>query len=173
MLRKADAWMQVVRWQCSDDFWAFVRPLLPVHKNRDPFNRGRLRRDDRDAMNAILFVLRTGCQWNALNATGICSSSTAHRRFQEWQKAGVFLKLWQDGLDVYDELKGLDWKWQSMDGAMTKAPLGGGKNRSESYGSSQIRHQAKPSHRGARCSRGTGRGRSERQRLQARAGDAR
>ena len=35
-------------------------------------------------MDAIFFVLRTGCQWNALNATGICSSSSAHRRFQEW-----------------------------------------------------------------------------------------
>ena len=39
----------------------------------------------------------------------------------------MFLKLWQDGLSVYDELKGLNWCWQSMDGAMTKAPLGGGK----------------------------------------------
>jgi hypothetical protein len=28
-------------------------------------------------------VLRTGYQWNALNATGICSSRSAHRRFQE------------------------------------------------------------------------------------------
>jgi hypothetical protein len=26
-----------------------------------------------------------------------------------------------------DELKGIDWKWQSMDGAMTKSPLGGKK----------------------------------------------
>jgi hypothetical protein len=39
-------------------------------------------------------------------------------------------------LDAYDEVKGIDWSWQSMDGAMTKAPLGGGKNRSQSYGSS-------------------------------------
>jgi transposase len=46
---------------------------------------------DRQAMNVILFVLRTGCQWNALNATGICSSSSAHRRFLEWTEAGVFL----------------------------------------------------------------------------------
>ena len=102
--------------------------------NKDPLGRGRHRRDDRDAMDAILFVARTGCQWNALNATGICSSSTAHRRFQEWTQAGVFLKLWQSGLEVYDELKGLNWSWQSLDGAMTKAPLGGGKNRSESHG---------------------------------------
>jgi transposase len=82
-------------------------------------------------MDAIFFVLRTGCQWNALNATGICSSSSAHRRFQEWTAAGVFVTLWAEGLREYDALKGLDWSWVAMDGAMTKAPLGGertGKN---------------------------------------------
>lgn len=150
------------KWRCSDEFWAFVEPLLPVHKNQDALGRGRPRRSDRDAMDAILFVARTGCQWNALNATGICSSSTAHRRFQEWTQAGVFLKLWQGGLEVYDELKGLNWSWQSMDGAITKAPLGGEKNRPESDGSSQRRHQAKSAHRGRRYSGGTGRGGCER-----------
>lgn len=89
---------------------------------------------DRKAMDGILFVLRTGCQWNALNETGICSSSTAHLRFQEWTEAGVFLKLWKIALEDYDELKSIDWSWQSMDGALTKAPLGGGKNRPKSYG---------------------------------------
>ncbi len=165
--------MQSNRWRCSDEFWAFVEPLLPVHVNKDPLGRGRPREDDRNAMDAILFVARTGCQWNALNATGICSSSVAHQRFQEWAQAGVFLELWQDGLSVYDELKGLNWSWQSMDGAMTKAPLGGGKNGAESYGSSQSRHQAKSAHRGGRRSGGTGRGRGERQRLQTCAGDTR
>lgn len=33
-------------------------------------------------------VLRTGCQWRALDATAICSGSTANDRFQEWQQAG-------------------------------------------------------------------------------------
>ena len=86
-------------------------------------------------MDAIFFVLRTGCQWNSLNATGICSSSSAHRRFQEWAKAGVFLQLWKEGLLEYEEAKGIDWSWLSMDGAMTKAPLGGEKNRAQSHGS--------------------------------------
>ncbi len=93
-------------------------------------------------MNAIFFVLRTGCQWNALNATGLCSSSSAHRRFQEWTAAGVFRKLWAMGLKEYDALKGIDWSWQSMDGAMTKAPLGGEKNRTQSHGPGQRRREA-------------------------------
>jgi transposase len=76
-----------------------------------------------------------------LNETGICASSSAHRRFQEWTQAGVFKKLWANGLEEYDELKGIQWRWQSMDGAMTKAPLGGEKNRAQSDGSSQGRRQ--------------------------------
>ena len=131
------------RWHVSDDLWAFLEALLPEHENPDPWRRGRPRCNDRDAMNGIFFVLRTGCQWNALNATGICSSSTAHRRFQEWCQAGVFAKLWQAGLEVYEELQGLNWAWVSMDGAMTKPPLGGGENRPQSHGSGQIRHQTK------------------------------
>ena len=85
-------------------------------------------------IHGIFYVLRTGCQWKALDATGICSGSTAHLRFQEWVAAGVFLELWRTGLERYDELQGLDWDWLSMDGAMTKSPLGGGKNRSQSHG---------------------------------------
>ena len=66
-------------------------------------------------------------QWNALNATGICSSSSAHRRFQEWERAGVFHAFWRQGLLEYDERVGIDWSWLAADGAMTKAPLGGPK----------------------------------------------
>ena len=84
-------------------------------------------------MNAIFFVLKTGGQWNALNATGICSSSSAHRRFQEGNSAGVFKKLWKKCLERYDELKGIDWSFCSMDGAMARAPLGGEKKRAESH----------------------------------------
>lgn len=79
---------------------------------------------DRAAMDAIFFRLRTGCQWNALNATGLCSSSSAHRRFQEWTAAVVFLELWRRGVTAYDEIQGIDWSWLAADGAMTKAPLG-------------------------------------------------
>ena len=68
--------------------------------------------------------LRTGCRWKALDATGICSGSSAHRRFQEWTHAGVFKMLWTQGLLDYDELKGMEWEWQARDGAMPKAPLG-------------------------------------------------
>jgi putative transposase len=99
-------------------------PLLPAPPPH-PLGCHNPRVADRKAMDAIFFVLRTGCQWGALDATGICKHSSAHRRFQEWASAGVFVNLWARGLHEYDQLKGLDWRWLAMDGAMTKAPLGG------------------------------------------------
>ena len=131
-------------FRVSDALWKKIEPILPKHENTHRFGGGRPRKPDRVCMDAIFFVLRTGSQWKALDATGICPGSTAHDRFQEWEKAGVFRKLWEAGLQQYDELKGLDWSWQSMDGAMTKAPLGGGKNRFQPHGSRQRRRQAQP-----------------------------
>jgi len=87
---------------------------------------------DRKVLNGIFYVLRTGCQWKALDATKICSGSTAHARFQEWEREGFFARLWEEALCDYDDLEGLDWSWLSLDGAMTKAPLGGEKKRPQS-----------------------------------------
>jgi putative transposase len=112
------------QWRIPDALWERIESLLPPRPSHR-FGGHNPRVHDRRAMDAISFVLRTGCQWNALNATGLCSSSSAHRRFQEWTAAGVFVTLWATGLQEYDELVGLDWEWLAMDGAMTKAPLGG------------------------------------------------
>ena len=155
-------------WRIPDELWAQIQPLIPKGKPH-PLGCHRPRVDDRSAMDAILFVLRTGCQWEALSATGICSKSSAHRRFQEWTQAGVFRDLWNRGLLAYDELQGIEWECHcpegTRDGAMTKAPLGGGKNRSQSHGPGQERHEAKPAdRRGGRAPR-RGRGGSQPARL--------
>ena len=118
-------------WELSDELWTQVAPLLPkvVPKTR---GRGRARRKvggrprvpDRTALAGILYVLRTGCQWKAVpRAYG--SGSTVHLRFQQWERAGVFRRMWRTGLAEYDDLEGIAWRWQAVDGTMTKAPLGG------------------------------------------------
>jgi transposase len=119
-------------FRISDELWAVLEPLLPVHVNTHRFGGGRPRVSDRRCADAIFYVLRTGCQWAALNETDLCAKSTAYDRFREWVAAGVFLKLWQVGVEQFDELQGIDWEWLSMDGAMAKAPLGGEKNRPQS-----------------------------------------
>ena len=148
--------MATNRFEVSDALWAKVRTLLPVHVNRHRFGGGRPRVPDRVCLHAVLFVLRTGCQWKALDATGICSGSTAHRHFQQWVQAGVFEHLFHDGVKAYHELCGIDWSFLSLDGSLTKAPLGGGKNRGQPHRSGQTRGQTQPA--GRRPGRAAGRG---------------
>jgi putative transposase len=149
------------RWHIPDELWDGIALLLPEHKNTHRFGGGRPRIPDRVCMEAILFVLRTGCQWKALNATRFCPSSTAHDRFQEWVAAGVFQKMWDTGLTAYDEWKGIDWSWLSMDGCMTKAPLGGGKDGQKPDRSRQEGGQAQPAGRRRGHPGGDGRGRRQ------------
>ena len=137
-------------FRVSDELWAVLEPVLPRHVNTHRFGGGKPRTPDRQCADAIFYVLRTGCQWKALDATELCPHSTAHDRFQEWVAAGVFRKLWKAGVEQFDDLKGLDWRWLSMDGAMSKAPLGGEKNRAQSHGSSQTGRQTERTDRGPR-----------------------
>src|SRR5712692_11767516 len=131
---EATHYADVESWELSDSLWVQIEPLLPKAKSRYR-GRGRQRKhiggrpgaQPRRLMAGILYVLRTGCQWNALPKATYGSGKTAHRYFQRWVRAGVFRRMWADGLTEYDELKGIAWKWQAADGTMTKAPLGGQK----------------------------------------------
>ena len=134
--------------QISDSLWGRIKPLLPVYKQSCKGGRPRL--PLRDVVTGIVYVLRTGCQWKAMPAQ-FGSGSAIHAYFQEWVQLGIFEKLWQRALEEYDELKGIDWRWQSLDGAMTKAPLGGEKNREKPDRSRQAGRQAICVDRGARC----------------------
>ena len=131
---KTTRYVDVASWELSDSLWLQIEPLLPRVKSRYR-GRGKERKhiggrpaaNRRKLISGILYVLRTGCQWNALPKETYGSGKTAHRYFQRWVRAGVFRRMWAAGLTDYDELKGIAWKWQAADGAMTKAPLGGEK----------------------------------------------
>jgi len=119
---------QIKSWTVSDAFWAKVEPLIPVPQRsadraylRKP-GGGRKPMPPRQIFTAIVYVLRTGCQWKALPRE-FGSASAVHLHFQKWQAAGFFLRLWQAGLAEYDEMEAIAWNWQSIDGAMHKAPL--------------------------------------------------
>jgi len=116
-------------WVVTDAFWQRVEPLIPTHKRpadqafvRKP-GAGRKPKPARLVFEGIVYVLRTGCQWKALPSERFGSASAIHRRFLEWERAGVFQALWKAGLAEYDQLEGIAWRWQSIDGAMFKAPL--------------------------------------------------
>ena len=108
-------------WRVPDALWKRIAPLLPVPPPRP--RGGRPRKPDRPLMDAIFHLLRTGGQWKSLPPTFDLPGMVDC--FQEWMAAGVFRRLWRKGLPACDDERGLEWEWQAMDGAMTKAPLGG------------------------------------------------
>lgn len=138
-------------WRIPDALWEQIEPLLPKRKRR---RFGRPPIPQRRIFDGIYYVLRTGCQWKA-TPPEFSSGSTLHRWFQRWVQKGVFKKLWQAGLLQYDKLKHIKWKWQSIDGAMTKAPLGGEKDGPKPYRSSQIWNEEVPSYRWRRRASGS------------------
>ena len=109
-------------WRIPDDLWRELEPLLPAPRSAGL--PGRPQVPFRKVLNGILHVLRTGCQWKAVPKE-FGSGSTCHKRFQEWERAGLFEQLWEKLLARYDELRGIQWRFQSLDSAIVKAPLGG------------------------------------------------
>jgi putative transposase len=121
---------RVQSWEVSDELWSRVEPLLPRRNPRAERQRrfrrrpggGRKAISPRAIFAAILYVLRTGCQWKALPKS-FGSASAIHHHFQTWRQKGFFMRLWRAGLAEYDEMEGIAWEWQSLDGTQGKAPL--------------------------------------------------
>ena len=120
---------KVKSWEVSDSFWKKVEPLIPSRK-RDPNKKyqrkpggGRKPMPARKIFEGIVYVLRTGCQWKALPKEGFGSWSAIHTHFLHWAGSWFFVTLWRAGLAEYDEMEGISWKWQSIDGAIVKAPM--------------------------------------------------
>ena len=110
-------------WHMPEDLWSRLAPLLGPEKA--PGTPGRPAVAFRVIFDALLYVLRTGCQWRAIPRHEYAPGSTVHGRFRQWVKAGVFEKAGKVLLAYYDQEVGIAWKWQALDGVITKAPLGG------------------------------------------------
>ena len=107
-----------------DKLWDEIKMILPKEKPSRTIGRPII--PYRKVLDGILYVLRTGCQWKMLPSE-YGSGSTCHRRFQEWNKRGVFKKTWIKLLKIYDKEMGINWTWQSIDSISVKSPLGGRK----------------------------------------------
>ena len=120
---------RVDSWVVTDDFWERVEPLIPVRERlagkeylRKP-DAGRPPKPSRQLFEAVIYVLRMGCQWKAVPKERFGSASAVHKGFLEWQATGVFESLWQAGLAEYDQMEGIAWRCLSIDAAKFKAPL--------------------------------------------------
>jgi transposase len=109
-------------WRVPDALWAVAEPLLAQYD--PPAPTGRRRIDQRAALDAIIYRLRTGVQWNHLPAE-LPDDSSVHRTFQRWRARGVFDHLWAVVQEACEELGGVDWEWQAADTMTQKARKGG------------------------------------------------
>jgi len=109
-------------WHVPDGLWETLEPILKEHD--PPRSTGRSRIDQRAALDAIIFRLRTGCQWNRLPKE-FPDDSSVHRTFQRWIELGVLDRIWAALIEECEELGGVNWEWQAADGAMGKARFGG------------------------------------------------
>jgi len=107
----------------SDALWEVVAPLLPPDRPKP--KGGRPRVPDRAALAGIVFVLKTGIQWQELPVEMGCGSgSTCWRRLRDWQEAGVWDRLHRTLLDRLGRADRIDWARASLDSASVPAKRG-------------------------------------------------
>jgi putative transposase len=109
-------------WEVSDDLWNIMQAIWD--ELDPPSWTGRDRIDQRVALNGIIYQMRSGCPWNHLPKP-FGDHSSVHRTFQRWVQKGVLEQIWATLVESCEELGGVDWRWQSPDGAMGKARFGG------------------------------------------------
>ncbi len=94
-------------WRVPDELWQKLEFVLSEY---DPPNSiGRKRIDARAALDAIIFRLRSGCQWNQLPAE-FPDDSSVHRTFQRWEQNGVLDGFWAILVEECEDLGGVEWQ---------------------------------------------------------------
>ncbi len=107
-----------------DALWNLIQPLLPSTSPRPKGGRPRL--PDRACLTGILFVLRSGIQWEMLpQEMGCGSGMTCWRRLRDWQEAGIWQLIHFVLLDWLARYGQIDWSRAAMDGSSVRAVFGG------------------------------------------------
>ena len=106
----------------NNDQWKLLEPLLP--KARLSPKGGRPAINNRQVLEGILWVLRTGARWQDM-PDRYPSASTCWRRLRLWEEHGVWLDVWRKFLSMLDEKGALDWQEAFIDGSFAPAKKGG------------------------------------------------
>lgn len=109
-------------WAADDALRAEVRPLPGADAPRE--KAGRPRAADRRIRDGLIWLARTGAQWEAWPRARFGPKSTAHDRLKEWAAHGCLAAAWALLLGRSDAEIGLRWEWQAADGGIVEAPLG-------------------------------------------------
>ncbi len=119
--------MRALKPEVVHHLWDRMRDLIPVPDDRHPLGCHRRRASDLLCLWGMLVRLVTGCSWEDAEAAlqWQVSDTTLRARRNEWVKAGVFDRLFQDMLGDYDRAGLLQLEHAAADGSLHKAPCGG------------------------------------------------
>jgi transposase len=105
----------------TDAQWAKIQPLLPKRPKRP--RGGRPRADDRQVLEGILWMLRSGARWQDLPEV-FPSPSTCWRRLRDWEEQEIWLVIWRAFLGELNEHQQLNWSEAFLDGSFAPAKKG-------------------------------------------------
>ena len=105
----------------NDEQWKKLGPILPKPKAKP--KGGRPPADNRQVLEGILWILRTGARWQDLPQR-YPSPSTCWRRLRLWEDQGVWLDVWRKFLSILDEKGLIDWQEAFIDGSFVSAKKG-------------------------------------------------
>jgi putative transposase len=111
-------------WELPDELWERIEPILLRRYPAAP--TGRPRADLRLVLDAIVYRMRSGVQWNRLPRC-FGPDSTVHGWFQRFVADGVLEEVWAALVAECDELGMVLWEWQAADGVMGKSRFEGDK----------------------------------------------
>ena len=115
----AGFWVEV-----PETLWREVEPLLVVPERRFRYP-GRKRYPERLCLEGILTVLRWGLPWKELpQVAGRPSGKTCWRRFDEWQRAGVWPQLLERLQRRLARAEQFDWQRALLDSTIVPAKRG-------------------------------------------------
>ena len=109
----------------TDELWEIVEPLLPPAKERRFRYPGRKPVDNRVALSAILFVLKSGIAWEDVPAELGCCGMTAWQKLHQWQEAGVWQELHRVLLSKLHQADKVNWERALVDSSTVRATQGG------------------------------------------------
>ena len=102
----------------TDDQWEVIRPLIPAQGRL-----GRPRADDRQVLNGILYVLRSGCRWKDLPQK-FSHPSTCWWGLKRWEEQGVGDSILLALQTTLDEQGHLERDRAFLDGSFAPAKRG-------------------------------------------------
>lgn len=105
----------------TDKLWSRVQPHLPVHVPSP--KGGRPWVDDRECLEGILWLLRTGSGWGDI-PLDLPSPSTCWRRLQEWAGEDCLDAIQAAVLEELDELGRIDWDQLVADATFVRGKKG-------------------------------------------------